>query len=177
MRVLTSAILGFWLATATVSAAAGGKAGRYLSSGEFLDSAFPAGAPESSTLWVKGDLRQAIESSLGHPFGSLRIRYWKDGDSSAWILDEIGKELPITIGVAVTAGEIRDVRILEFRESRGWEVRYPFFTDQFRQARLGSDGDLTRDIDGISGATLSVNAVTRVARIALLLHETVCQTG
>ena len=90
---------------------------------------------------------------------------------SAWILDEIGKELPITIGVAVADGAIDNVRVLEFRESRGWEVRYPFFTDQFSNARLGSGQRLDRKIDGISGATLSVRAVTRIASIALLLHD------
>jgi hypothetical protein len=35
-------------------------------------------------------------------------------------LDEIGKELPITIGVAVESGAIHNVRVLEFRESRGY---------------------------------------------------------
>jgi Na+-translocating ferredoxin:NAD+ oxidoreductase RnfG subunit len=61
--------------------------------------------------------------------------------------------------------------VLEFRESRGWEVRYPFFTDQFVEAKLDQNERLDRNIDGITGATLSVNAVTRIARIALFLHE------
>ena len=165
------------LAAAAAPAAVGGEAGRYMTTGEFLATAFPGGPPGSSTLWVRGDLRAEIESVLGHPFGSLRVRYWQDGATSAWILDEIGKELPITIGVTVTAGEIGQVRILEFRESRGWEVRYPFFTDQFRRARLVADGKLDRKIDGITGATLSVKAVTRIARVALLLHETVSTAG
>ena len=108
---------------------------------------------------------------LGHDFKSLRVRYWYDGAKSAWVLDEVGKEMPITIGVSVAAGAIDNVRVLEFRESRGWEVRYPFFTDQFIEARLGPNERLDRNIDGITGATLSVNAVTRIARIALLLHE------
>lgn len=177
MRILTPVIVALCLAAAGVSAAASGEAGRYMTTGEFLDAAFPGGAPASSTLWVQDDIRQAIESVLGHRFGTLRVRYWYDGATSAWILDEIGKELPITIGITVTGGAIHDVRILEFRESRGWEVRYPFFTDQFRHARLETDGGLDRDIDGITGATLSVKAVTRIARVALILHETVTQAG
>ena len=68
-------------------------------------------------------------------------------------------------------GAIDNVQILEFRESRGWEVKYPFFTDQFADARLGPDTRLDRRVDGITGATMSVNAVTRIARVALLLHE------
>ena len=93
------------------------------------------------------------------------------------LLDEIGKELPITIGVTVVEGAIDNVRILEFRESRGWEVRYPFFTDQYVDARLEADGRLDRRIDGITGATLSVGAVTRIARVALLLDDNIKTTS
>ena len=177
MHRIASVIACLVLAAAAAPAAVGGEAGRYLTTGEFLAGVFPGGAPASSTLWVRGELRQGIESVLGHPFGSLRVRYWQDGATSAWILDEIGKELPITIGVTVTDGEIGQVRILEFRESRGWEVRYPFFTDQFRRARLAADGGLDRNIDGITGATLSVKAVTRIARVALMLNETISRGG
>ena len=177
MRGPGTVILLWCVAFAAAPTMANGDAGRYMTTGEFLETSFPAGAPAGSTVWVNGDLRDEIESVLGHGFASLRVRYWFDGEKSAWVLDEIGKDLPITIGVAVADGQIRDVRILEFRESRGWEVRYPFFTDQFRNARLRDNGKLDRHIDNISGATLSVKAVTRIARVALLLHETVSPAG
>ncbi len=148
-----------------------GEAGRYLETDEYLNAAFPSGVPAAQVLWLKGDLRADVERLLGHRFNGLRVRYWRDGTRSAWILDEIGKELPITIGIAVSSGAIARVDILEFRESRGWEVRYPFFTDQFVNARLGPNDTLDRHIDGITGATMSVDAVTRVAQVALLLHE------
>jgi len=159
------------LVTGLASAEPGGEAGRYLEADEYLRDVFPVEIPEARTLWVAGDLREGVERVLGHRFAALRVRYWYDGSRSAWILDEIGKELPITIGVTVAQSAIDNVRVLEFRESRGWEVRYPFFTDQFTAARLGPDERLDRRIDGISGATLSVRAVTRIARIALLLHD------
>lgn len=177
MGWLKTVLISLCLAVSAALAAAGGEAGRYLTTTDYLAEAFPDGAPEAATFWVKGELRKDIEGILGHAFGSLRLRYWYDGSSSAWILDEIGKELPITIGVTVTNGEISHVRILEFRESRGWEVRCPFFTDQFRDARLRADRRLDRKIDGITGATLSVGAVTRIARVALLLHDNISQTG
>jgi hypothetical protein len=63
--------------------------------------------------------------------------------------------------------------VLAFRESRGWEIRYPFFTDQFSGLTLAPDGYLSKPIDGITGATLSVRAVERVTRLALWLNAQV----
>ena len=165
------------LAAFAMPAGNASEAGRYVDADEYVADAFPGGTPAASTLWLTGDLRKSIEQTLGHKFAALRVRYWRAGNTTAWILDEIGKELPITIGVTVCDDAIADVRVLEFRESRGWEVRYPFFTDQFRDARLNDAGRLDRGIDGITGATLSVRAVERVAKVALLLHDSVSKTG
>jgi len=173
-RLLLAILL---LAPGAAFAGPGGEAGRYIETDEYISSAFPGGSPAPRTLWVSGELRDAVERVLGHRFAALRVRYWHEGARSVWILDEIGKELPITIGVTVADGAIDNVRVLEFRESRGWEVRYPFFTDQFVDARLEDDGHLDRRIDGITGATLSVAAVTRIARVALLLDDTIKTTG
>jgi hypothetical protein len=162
-------------AAVPVFAGTAGEAGRYVETGDYLRSVFPAEVPAARTLWIAGELRADVETLLGHPFEALRVRYWQDDTRSAWVLDEIGKELPITIGVTVEAGAIDNVRVLEFRESRGWEVRYPFFTDQFADARLVGNERLDRSIDGITGATLSVKAVTRIAQVALLLHQHVSQ--
>jgi hypothetical protein len=175
MRPLILCSLVF-LAVAAV-AAPDQNAGRYLEVDDYLASAFAAQTPEPATLWVGGTLRAAVEQTLGHRFAALRVRYWFDGATSVWVLDEIGKELPITIGVTVRDDRIVNVRVLEFRESRGWEVRYPFFTDQFNDVTLSADGRLSRDIDGITGATLSVGAVKRIARVALVLHDNVKTKG
>jgi hypothetical protein len=75
------------------------------------------------------------------------------------------------VGLVVNADGLELIRVLAFRESRGWEVRYPFFTDQFPGTRLTTDNKLDRNIDGISGATLSVRALEKLARLALYLHQ------
>lgn len=125
--------------------------------------------PAMKTLWLTAAQRTAAQAQFGYQLPALRLRYWCAAKRSAWVLDEIGKEQPITIGVAVDAGRIASVRILEYRESRGGEVRHDFFTRQFDGAALDTQQKLTRNIDGITGATLSVHAVTRVARVALWL--------
>ncbi len=135
----------------------------------FLEEVFATQVPEPKMLWLTGERKQAVHNLLDHDYGSLRIRYWGNAERSAWILDEIGKEHPITTGIVVKDGKIELVRVLIFRESRGWEVRYPFFTDQFQQATLTTEQQLDRSIDNISGATLSVRALTKLARMALYL--------
>ena len=169
--MLNRLALSLLFVTGLALAGPAGEAGRYVETDDYLSGVFANEVPAVRTLWITGDLRAGVERMLGHRFASLRVRYWFDGARSAWVLDEIGKELPITIGVSVSDGAIQNVRVLEFRESRGWEVRYPFFTDQFVDARLRPDERLDRRIDGITGATMSVDAVTRIARVALLMHE------
>jgi len=69
------------------------------------------------------------------------------------------------------------VKVLTYRESRGWEIRFPVFMNQYRGAQVDSNEKLDRKIDGISGATLSVRATTRLARMALALHREVEQAS
>lgn len=146
--------------------------GAYLTPDEFRAQAFGGAESTPQTLWLSAPLKDAAAEILGHPFAQLRVRYWRHGDRTAWVIDEIGKIHPITIGVVVEQGVVVAIRVLEFRESRGEEVRLPFFTDQFIGAGLdaGDGRELDRHIDGITGATLSVRAMQRVARLALLFH-------
>lgn len=125
------------------------------------------GHPAPKVLWLTPDIQAEATAILGHPPARLRQRYWSDAHRSVWILEEIGKEEPITAGVVVVDGHIDHVRVLVYRESRGGEVREPAFVKQFQGAGLAKADRLDRDIDGIVGATLSVRAMERMARLAL----------
>lgn len=79
-----------------------------------------------------------------------------------------GKDQPITFLVAVDpAGRLRDVDILVYREPYGGEVAYEPWRRQFRGKGADSPLIVGRDIQGISGATISVNAVTSGVRRAV----------
>lgn len=143
----------------------------------FLAEAFAGKAPATQMLWLTPTLKTRAARVLEHPYAGMRVKYWREGNRTAWVIDEIGKERPITIGVVVSGAHIEQVQVLAFRESRGGEVRHPFFTRQFVSVCL-KDGDrLDRGIDGITGATLSVWAVTKVSRLALLFHGEVIRNG
>ena len=144
----------------------------------FIAGAFDGEPPAQEVLWLKGEARADVKRVLGDSPDSLRVRYWRREARTAWILERIGKHEPITTGVVVQDGEVRKIKVLIYRESRGWEVRHDFFTDQFTGATLnGARDGLDRHIDGISGATLSVRALTNIAEMALVLHGAVTGDG
>ena len=143
----------------------------YQSPEDFLGEVFAGSPPAPGVVWLKREVKEAAGEILGHSYPGIRVRYWGEDRRTAWILEEIGKTQPITVGLVVNENALESIRVLAFRESRGWEVRYPFFTDQFSGLQLTSDRRLDRPVDGISGATLSVRALKKLARLALYLHQ------
>jgi len=144
----------------------------YLTPEAYMSKAFAGVTPKPSVLWIKGEIKETVSKILGHPYHKLRVKYWEDKGKTVWILDEIGKEKPITTGITIDAhAQIENVKVLVFRESRGWEVKHDFFTRQFNKVTKKPDTQLNKSIDGITGATLSVNALKVQARMALYLHE------
>ncbi len=124
-------------------------------------------------LWLTPQIQAQIQAILGHRYPKIRLPYWQHQNKNTfiWVLEEKGKDLPITVGIVIKDQKIDQLRILKFRESRGWEVKYPSFTQQFNHAQI-KQNQLSKQIDGISGATLSVNAVKKLAKLALILtHE------
>lgn len=142
---------------------------QFLSSEQFLKENFINGVPKQKVLWLSKTEISQIEKILGHAPLLLRQRYWQEGEKTVWILEEIGKEEPITAGFVIDQSKVAQVSVLTYRESRGWEVRYPSFLKQFVNAVLNEEMQLNQSIDGISGATLSVSAMKKMARLALYL--------
>ena len=147
--------------------------GVYQQPDDFINEVFNNNSPKAKVLWLSKKVKKQIVEILDHKYNALRIRYWQQDKKTVWILEEIGKEKFITTGFIINNGLIERVKVLVFRESRGWEIRHDFFTDQFIQAALTQDHRLDRRIDNISGATLSVRAVKKLAKIALLLDRSI----
>ena len=141
----------------------------YQEPADFLDENLPGCRQQA--LWLKRETKSQIEKLVGHPFPGVRVRYCEKDEKTAWILDEIGKTEPITSGIIVDRGRVEQVRVLVFRESRGSEVHRSAFTRQYENAVLESDDSLDRYIDSITGATMSVNALNRQVKLALLLDK------
>lgn len=116
-------------------------------------------------------IQKIISQILQHKPGFLRTRYWKVENKTVWILEEIGKTKPITVGVVIDNNKITQIKVLAFRENRGRELKHAFFTDQFKGSQLNFDLRLSQHIDGISGATLSVLALNKIAQLALYFNQ------
>ncbi len=139
----------------------------YQSPRDFLSEAFNDNIPLANSFVTNEEIRAEAARILRHGYGVEKINFWSEGARTVWILEEIGRYRPITVGLIVSNGEIEALRVLIFRESHGWEVRHAFFTDQFKGLRLDPENELTASVDGISGATLSVSALRNLARLAL----------
>jgi hypothetical protein len=137
---------------------------------KFLLEAFHGPPPAPKLLDLDGRAQEQIQAALGHPYAQARLRYWKANGRSAWIFDDIGKTgyQPTTAGFVVQGGAIDIARIIIYRESHGEEVSEAGFLRQFSGAKAAGES-LDRQIDGISGATLSVKMMQRMARAAIAL--------
>ena len=145
--------------------------GVYQEPEDFINEVFGGSPPEVDKITIKGEVKDHIKTILGHRYKKIRLPYWYEDNRTVWILEKIGKELPITAGFVVKDNKIEQFKVLVFRESRGWEIRNEFFTEQFDGAYLKSPTKLNQKIDNITGATLSVNAMRKLSKMALYLHE------
>ena len=169
LRILLVLSAGLWFGYANAERV-------YQQPDAFVAESFAGKPPAPTVLWLTGDLKAEVRAVLDHDYPALRLRYWGQDNRSVWVLEEIGKESPITVGIVVENNRIAQMRVLVFRESRGWEVESPAFIHQYLGAELkpaqgASAVQLDRHIDGISGATLSVRALSKLSRLALLLHR------
>ncbi|MBK6288981.1 MAG: FMN-binding protein [Gammaproteobacteria bacterium] len=157
-------------AAVLMAAAVLAQAEDYLSGEQFLASAFADTRPEQKTLWISNDMRQragihrcgAVEACGCVTGAPVRAPPGAGADRQG--------AADNALGFVIEAERIVDVQVLSFRESRGWEIRYPFFTAQYRGVALREGRALSREVDGITGATLSVRAVNRAATLALWLN-------
>ena len=112
-------------------------------------------------------------SSVSLPFQGNRV--WKTSDGGWYIVDEVvGKHETITYAVGVNPdGTVRRVEILEYRESYGFEVAGEGWLKQFVGKSSDSTIKLGKDIENISGATLSSKHVTDGVKRVMVMVATV----
>lgn len=104
----------------------------------------------------------AIEKTSDTHVLDKQLRAWKASTGGWFIADQVvGKHDFIPFAVALDdTGAVKAVEILEYREAYGGEVRNGQWRAQFVGKGRDASLKLTRDIQNISGATLSSKHVT-----------------
>jgi hypothetical protein len=155
----------------------------YFSTRSVLSSFFPKSERVTyRTIVVEGANRARLAARLGYTPALDRYTVFvatTQGkvDGYAVIDDEMGLHQPITFATKISPdGLVERVEIMVYREPRGDEVRDPRFLKQF-QGRSARDGmRLSRDIDAVSGATVSsASLAVGVRRATILVDEVVSQ--
>lgn len=128
-----------------------------------------------------------IAKKLGHPDASKLKRSWAvyygeaaDGKRMGYaILDaEIGQHELIDFGVKLgLAGSVERVEIMAFREPYGDGVRIERFRNQFIGKTANDPIVAGRDIDIISGATLSSRSLAVGVKRDVLVLQTALKNG
>lgn len=138
----------------------------------FIAESFEGNPPAETSFWVPDSLTSDIHKIMERSYNLPRIKYWEKDGRTVWILEEIGKVKPITAGYVIAKDNtIERMKVLIYRESHGWEVKHDFFTDQFDGLALKENQKLDGYIDNISGATMSVDALRNLGKLALFLHK------
>ena len=120
--------------------------------------------------------KDKIEKTVRQRFYRDNVYLWtiKDTDKVIGyaILDNvIGKSMPITfMAIFNTNGKIIKTGIIKYREPYGGEVRSSNWNRKFIDKTKNSNFIVGDSIDSISGATISVNSVTRgIQKLSLLI--------
>ena len=132
---------------------------------------------ESQVRALSESQRQTLQKKTGLRFPESEYRFFIGHGNAAVegygvIMNEIGKHEYITFIVGISPqANIRDVAVMDYRETRGWEVKEQRFLRQFRGKNLADPITVDRDIVNYTGATLSSHAIARGVKKALALVQ------
>jgi hypothetical protein len=139
----------------------------------FLTSVSNGEEIKKNRVIVKKKDKPAIKRIMGDRYKKAIFSYWTLEDKTIWILNSIGKYKPITAGFVISNCKVDKAYVIVYREQHGYEIKYNSFLNQFKDNKLNEKNKLNNNLDNISGATLSVNSMDRMGRLALVLNSTV----
>jgi Na+-translocating ferredoxin:NAD+ oxidoreductase RnfG subunit len=127
-------------------------------------------------LTIPKSIKNEIQAVVKQKFFRDELHSWNISlnDSTCYtaLLDNsLGKSMPITFLVILNEqGHVDYTEIIKYREPYGGEINSYSWTHQFVGSRTTSGYNVGKDIDGISGATISVHSVTKGIHKLILLY-------
>lgn len=125
------------------------------------------------------DVKAKIETQAGQSFFKDEVIVWDikmdDSTIALGIMDNVyGKTLPITFLVIFDLeGKIMKSDVIKYREPYGGGVTNDIWQSQFEGKSKDSDFSVGDEIQAISGATISVNSLSRGVKKLTLLFESI----
>jgi len=134
---------------------------------------FPGAALIPAFFTLTDAQKREIEQHSGVNVRFTEIRLWKVPGGGYFVIDEVvGKHELITYAIGLTAGgAVKQIEIMDYRESYGYEIRSSRWRAQFT-GKTSEALKLESDIQNISGATLSSRHVTEGVKRVLATYET-----
>ncbi len=160
-----------WLPVAAISTSA--YATTYLSLEQAQQAIFPGGQFTEAFVTLDDSQQQQIEKASGSRLPHPQLKVWRVGGGGFFIADEvIGKHEFIAYAVGLSAtGGVKQIEVMDYRESYGFEIRNPNWRRQFVGKTAADPVRLDQDIRNISGATLSCRHLTDGVRRLLAVYE------
>ena len=116
-----------------------------------------------------------IESRSHETVRHPKLKLWLGPKNEVVLIDQVlGKHEFITFALGITSeGAIKQVEILEYRETYGSQVRKAEWRSQFTGKTTHAPLKLNEDIKNLSGATLSSAHVTAGVRRLLFTYDVI----
>lgn len=145
----------------------------YFSTEQAQQAMFPSGKFTQVALSFTQEQRDALRGRSGvyEPFQENRV--WSVEGQGFFVIDQVvGKHELITYAVGLNCdGSVKQIEILEYRETYGSEVRNAAWRRQFVGKTASSPVKLNQDITNITGATLSSKHITDGVRRVLAVYD------
>jgi len=148
-------------------------AATYLTTEQAQQTIFPGQTFAPAFLTLTAEQAREIERRSDANVRHKEIQLWKVGNGGFFVVDEVvGKHEFITYAVGLNAdGTVKQIEILTYRESYGYEVRNVDWRAQFIGKNASAPLKLNKDIKNISGATLSCRHIADGVKRVLATYE------
>ena len=160
-----------WLPIAAVATSVYAKT--YFTVEQAQEAIFPGAQMTPAFLTLTSAQRREIERRSDVNVRLNDVHLWKVADGGYFIVDEVvGKHEFITYALGLNAdGSVKQIEIMDYRESYGYEIRNPDWRSQFVGKTAASKLVLEKDIHNISGATLSCRHIVDGVKRILATYE------
>ena len=145
---------------------------QYMGVGQAQAIMFPGEALTPLVVTLSPAQIKAVEAVSGVRVRDPKLQAWRASSGGVLFIDRVlGKHEFITWALALDrAGRVKQIEILDYRETYGDQIRLPKWRAQFTGKSLSPELALDKGVANIAGATLSCRHITDGVRRLLATY-------